>query len=228
MEGNKNKGQQQPLIKKGPCKLHCYVPLAAFLTLFLSCQPHCTILVVLLVLYSYQQGYACSTRPVVYFVPWKDMIILAAFFSVSDVCTVRIRSYASLRQHEQQHVAASLRGPRGPGLLIHQRQLLLRPETQGTCDLTQMQQAVRPSAAFCSVAGRSSTSGVNSVVKFMPNVSVKPEAAEATKTGIPCATVSSGLGVDALLLRSLHSRQTFQQVSVLAQHRPNCTWRLDC
>lgn len=122
---------------------------------------------------------------------------------------LRVRSYASLRQHEQQQVAASVRGPRGPGLLNQQRQLLLRPEAQGICD--PKQPAVRPSAVFPSVLGSSSTAGGKSVVKFMPNVSVKPETAEATKAGSPATALSSALGVDALLLRSLHNRQPAQQ-----------------
>lgn len=127
---------------------------------------------------------------------------------------LRVRSYSSLRQHEQQQIAASLRGFRAPGLVPHQGQLHGRPEAQGGGGAPkQHQQPMRPFVPFPSVGSNANAGAGGPVVKFMPNLNVKTEQAGALKTANPAATASSGLGVDALLLRSLHNRQPTQQGS---------------
>ncbi|KAL8445490.1 hypothetical protein Emed_005571 [Eimeria media] len=120
-----------------------------------------------------------------------------------------VRSATSLRQHEQQQVAASLGSFRGHGLLQQQRQLLLHRGSQRTPVHSQKPQGIKPSLASSSKTGPSSSGG-GAVVKFTPNVGIKSEPAAPVKTADPGLT-SSGFGVEGLLLRSLHNRESTQQ-----------------
>ncbi|KAL8436573.1 hypothetical protein ACSSS7_001605 [Eimeria intestinalis] len=122
---------------------------------------------------------------------------------------LRVRSVTSLRQHEQQQVAASLASLRGHGLLQQQRQLLLHRESQRTPVHPQKPQCMRPSLVPLSKPGVSS-GGVGATVKFTPNVAVKSEQAAIAKTADSGLT-SSGFGIEGLLLRSLHNRESTHQ-----------------
>lgn len=131
---------------------------------------------------------------------------MQCFRWLSGVHSVRVRSFSSMRQHEQQQIAASLRGPRGPGLF--------RPQHHVT------QQSARPLAPSISV-NDSSTSRVP--VKFTPNVAVKQETASGATAAPTSSSVASGFSVDALLLRSLHSQQPSSQVRTVSPGK----WRLE-
>ncbi|KAL8430330.1 hypothetical protein Efla_001095 [Eimeria flavescens] len=122
---------------------------------------------------------------------------------------LRLRSYSSLRQLEQQQLGASLGGLRGQGLLQQRRQLLCNRESQRTPAHSQKPQSLRPLLPFPSFKGISSC-GSGNTIKFTPNVAVKPEPAVTSTAGDP-AMASSGFRVDALLLRSLHSREALKQ-----------------
>ncbi|KAL8451597.1 hypothetical protein Emag_002640 [Eimeria magna] len=97
----------------------------------------------------------------------------------------------------------------GHGLLQHQRQLLLHRGSQRTPVHPQKSQCVRPSLVLSSKTGASSCGG-GAIVKFTPNVGVKSEPVAAAKTVDPGLT-SSGFGIEGLLLRSLHNRESTQQ-----------------
>ncbi|CDI75413.1 hypothetical protein, conserved [Eimeria praecox] len=121
---------------------------------------------------------------------------------------LRIRSFSSMQQHEQQQMAAAaLRIPRGPGSFM--------PSLQPQRDPRLMQQSARPPVAFPSVernngsssSSSSGTVGSRSTVKFTPNVAIKQETAAGATASPSAATGASGFSVDALLLRSLHSHQ---------------------
>ncbi|KAL8272318.1 hypothetical protein Esti_003772 [Eimeria stiedai] len=120
-----------------------------------------------------------------------------------------VRNLTSLRQHEQQQVAASLGSLRGHGLLQQQRQLMLHRESQRTPIHQQNPQYMRPPHALSLKTGASSCGG-GATVKFTPNVAVKSEPAATVKTVDPGLT-ASGFGVEGLLLRSLHNRESTQQ-----------------
>lgn len=125
-----------------------------------------------------------------------------------DMLAVRVRSFSSMRQHEQQQMAAAaLRIPRGAGQLVPS----LQPR-----DPRLKQHYVRPSVPFVSAdggSGSSSSSGNRSTIKFTPNVAVKQETAAGPTASASATAGISDFSVDALLLRSLHSYQPTGQVS---------------
>ncbi|CDI81273.1 hypothetical protein, conserved [Eimeria acervulina] len=114
---------------------------------------------------------------------------------------LRVRSFSSMRQHEQQQMAAAaLRIPRGPGQ--HMPSLQLRDPR------------LKQHLAHPSVQGSSSSSsavGNRSTVKFTPNVAVKQETGAGTTASPSTAQGATAFSVDALLLRSLHSHQPSPQ-----------------
>lgn len=106
---------------------------------------------------------------------------------------IRVRSYSSLRQRDQHHVAAGLWGRKVPAQVNHSSsKYLVTP-------------ASSPQVATYSGSGGRET------VKFVPNVAPKPEIATPSGAGAAAAAGPTGLGVEALLLRAVHSRQSAQQ-----------------
>ncbi|CDJ49469.1 hypothetical protein, conserved [Eimeria brunetti] len=121
---------------------------------------------------------------------------------------LRLRSFSSMQQHEQQQLAAAaLRLPRGPGQFLPSLQPRV-PRLNQPSASPSLPSSSSNGSSNSSSSSSSSSSGSRSTVKFTPNVAIKQETATGTGASPAAAAAgSSSYSVDALLLRSLHTQQ---------------------